>query len=406
MTLTRFSSQTVATRRILVVRALQLGDLLCAVPALRALRRWAPDAHITLCGLPWSRGFVNRYAHLVDDHCEFPGYPGIPEVPCSATRWQQWLARWQGNFDLVVQLHGSGTYINDFVRTLNAAETAGFHPSDQPSLALDYGCAWPESGHEIQRLKQVVLQLGAPDCGDELELPITDEEQRQAGELLKQQGHGREHPASKPLICLHAGGRSLTRRWPIERYAAVARQLIDTNHTIVLTGTTAEADLASQLQQRLDRACIDLVGRTTLGQMMAIIDRAQLLLTNDTGASHIAAACQTPSVVIGLGSDLARWLPLNRQLHRAVYASVACRPCYTPGCPTQFECAQAVHPQMVIDAVQQQLALASRSSANRTDASHLETSRIDPNSIGANRDAAIKTVNRSPAGTTSCTTGP
>ncbi len=295
MTLTRFSSQTVATRRILVVRALQLGDLLCAVPALRALRRWAPDAHITLCGLPWSREFVNRYAHLVDDHCEFRdtrhSRSSMQRYPLAA------VARAvAGEFDLVVQLHGSGTYINDFVRTLNAAETAGFHPSDQPSLALDYGCAWPESGHEIQRLKQVVLQLGAPDCGDELELPITDEEQRQAGELLKQQGHGREHPASKPLICLHAGGRSLTRRWPIERYAAVARQLIDTNHTIVLTGTTAEADLASQLQQRLDRACIDLVGRTTLGQMMAIIDRAQLLLTNDTGASHIAAAVRHPAL--------------------------------------------------------------------------------------------------------------
>ncbi len=337
--------------RILVVRALQLGDLLCAVPALTALRRWMPAAEITLCGLPWSSWMVDRYSHLLDKHIEFPGYPGIPEVEFKTQRWNEFQQCNRGRFDLAIQLHGSGTYINDFVRALEAQKTAGFHPVSHPELALDHSIPWPDSGHEIERLKEVVLSLGADDCSNKLELPIQDSEIFQARELLAACGL----PSQQPYVCLHVGGRSLTRRWPIERYQTIAKALTECGLWVVLTGTNEERSLCEELSQALPVQCINLAGRTSLGQVIGLIDQASLLLSNDTGVSHIAAARQTPSVILGLGSDLARWLPLNRQLHSPVYIDVPCRPCYAPTCPTQFECARGIEPTAVWQAIETHL---------------------------------------------------
>ena len=103
-------------QRIAIVRALPgLGDLLCAVPAWRCLRRALPQAQVTLIDLPWARTFVERYAAYLDNFIEFPDYPGIPEVPPQLTKLPAFFASVpEQHFDLALQMHGNGSVINPF----------------------------------------------------------------------------------------------------------------------------------------------------------------------------------------------------------------------------------------------------------------------------------------------------
>lgn len=324
-------------RRIAVFRALQLGDLLCTVPAWRALRAACPDARVTLVGLPWARDLAARL-DACDDFVEFPGHPALPERACDESAWDSFIAAMRARaFDLALQMHGSGTVSNGIVAAFGATRMAGFHPDGSPCPDPSAFIPWREDGtHEIRRHLALVAHLGAPPRGEHLELPVSDAERQAAAALLDALGlRGRE------LACLHPGARFPSRRWPAERFAEVGKRLAMAGLAVLITGTREEAPLAQAVAAGIGPAAVDLSGRTTLGTLAALVARARLVICNDTGMSHVASAVGTASVVVCSGADAARWRPLGAR-HRLLAHPVPCRPCAHAVCPTAHECALGV----------------------------------------------------------------
>lgn len=350
-------SSSVDVHRIAVFRALQIGDMLVAVPALRALRHAYPQARITLIGLPWARDFVARFAYC-DELLEFPGLPGMPErEPHPKALPAFYAAARERRFDLALQMHGSGELSNEVVLQLGARSTAGFRPADQSQQA--HFLPWDPHESELGRYLRLMRAIGVPWRGTHLEFPIAPEERSAANDLLM-----RHLPlAPAPYVCMHPGSRLPSRRWPPERFAAVADVIASWGYIVVLTGTREEADVARQVQTAMRRPAVNLVGKTSLGSFAALLREARLVICNDTSTSHIACATQTASVVISSGADVERWRPLDTHRHPVLWHDAPCRPCAHAVCPTEHECARGVDVGSVVDTARRLLSESERDAA-------------------------------------------
>jgi ADP-heptose:LPS heptosyltransferase len=333
-----------APKSIAVFRALMLGDLLCTVPAFRALRHAYPQSRITLVGLPWAKAFAQRFSHIFDEFLLFPGYPGLPEItPDIYNVGYFFIQAQQKNFDLAIQMHGSGSYVNSICVLLGAKYNAGFYVEGEycpdPQLFIPY----PDSSNEVIRYIQLIESLGIPSRGTHLEFPLfkSDFDRLQAIDGADQ--------LKEDYVCIHPGARLLSRRWLPDRFAKVGDDLAAAGFKIVLTGGKDEETLVASVSSIMKAPHINMANKTDLGSLGALLKGARLLVCNDTGVSHMAAALKVPSVVIVTGSDFERWRPMNDQLHKILYSPINCRPCFYHVCPIGQPCAQQVETKSVTD---------------------------------------------------------
>lgn len=312
--------QLPAPQKIVILRPLQFGDLMCTVPAFRALRAAFPKAEITLIGLPWAVSFVKRFHRYLDHLLEFPGFPGFPEQEPRIHAFPAFLQEAQEqHFDLALQMQGSGRLSNSIIAMLGAEKTAGFcleglyRPNEQTFIP------YPEGEPEIWRHLRLLQHLGIPLQGDALEFPIYDEDNKIYSELQKEYDL-----VDKEYVVIHPGARAVERRWAPEKFAMVASMIAEYGFRVVLTGTREESTITRAVRSRTGVPVTDLTGRTTYGTMAVLLSRSRLLISNDTGVSHLAAALEVPSVVLFSASEPERWGPINQKLHRRVlWASAA-----------------------------------------------------------------------------------
>ncbi|MCG5434124.1 glycosyltransferase family 9 protein [Mycobacterium sp. MYCO198283] len=326
------------TRRVALVRLrVGLGDLLCSLPAWRALRTARPDLHVTVITYPEMAPLIARMRGYVDELLPFPGHPGIPERPPVAEQWQPFVAAAAARrFDLALQTYGDRPAANDVTAALGARHIGGFAArgaviTRDHAAHLDY----PRDRHEVHRHLAVLAHLGVPvtDADAALEFPAVPDDVAGCERLMAETGL-----RTAEFAVLHPGASAASRRWPADRFAAVGDALAARGLRVVVGGVAAEAGIVAAVRDSMTADAVDVAGRTGVGAYAELVRRAALVVCNDTGTAHVAAAVGTPAVVIFLSGDALRWahrLPTQR----AALVPVGCNGCGHLQCPIDFRCA-------------------------------------------------------------------
>ncbi|MEV1013578.1 glycosyltransferase family 9 protein [Micromonospora sp. NPDC049801] len=272
---------------ILVLRALGVGDLVTAVPALRALRAAYPDHELALAA-PGGLAPLVDLVGGVDELVDTTGLDG-PLRPGRAP-------------EIAVNLHGRGPQSHRLLAAARPGRLVAFANAD---AGFGDGPRWRDDEHEVDRWCRLLSWYDIP--ADRRDL-----------------GLRRPDPAGLPVgaTLLHPGSNVPAKRWPAERFAALARTLRERGHRVLVTGSADERGLAERVAEAsgLPPAAV-LAGRTDLGALAALVADARLVVSGDTGVAHLATAYGTASVVLFGPVPPAAWgPPPDRPRHRALWA--------------------------------------------------------------------------------------
>lgn len=304
-------------RRIAVFRALYLGDFLCIVPALRALKRRFPDSELTFIGLPWLQGTVERFG-CIDRFLEFPGYRGLEGLFSDPKAIGRFLREARDyRYDLAIQMHGDGRISNGFVARLGARASLGYRPMGGACpKVLDLELEMDGDEHEVLRWLRLVDVLGATGSR-ELEFPLLPSDWAEAESVAS----GAGIDPGRSVVVLHPGAKEPARRWMPAGFSEVADRLAqELGAQVAITGSRDELAIAREVAEGMRVRAHLVAGRTSLGGLAALLARVRLLVTNDTGPSHLAAALGVPSIVLFGPTEPARWAPLDVTKHRALWS--------------------------------------------------------------------------------------
>ncbi len=311
-------------QRILVIRLGNLGDIICTLPAFHALRRRYPDAHLSLLTSPTKRGAPGA-EHVLKNDRTFDEqkiyYDDESGRPVFLLELLGWLLR--GRYDTVVLLNCDRAEFRNASRHLIIAGLSGVRRFVGYHLM-----EWSERHtHTADRHLGRVGELGPVEMEPTPWLH-SDADEVQKAEALLAAARG------KRLVAMQCGAKRPNNRWPEERFSEAGRRLVaDEDAVIVLTGSPGEAEQNARVAKGIGEGCLDLTGKTNIGELAAVLAQCDTLVTNDTGVMHVAAAVDTPCVAIFSGRDIpGLWSPYGDQ-HRILRHEIECSPCRAEDCP-------------------------------------------------------------------------
>jgi heptosyltransferase-1 len=336
--------------KILIIKPSSLGDVVQALPVLRLLKRHLPDSEIYW----W---IESRLAPLLEEDPDLAGLVIFERERWAAPR--NWVQLWRSvqwtrsqDFDWVIDLQclarsGSFAWVANGKFTIGLNEpregARGFYDvaADRPSFHT----------HAVDWYLSVLPLLQVPVHQEFQWLPPR---KRVAAELRE------KWPLeNKRWIVLQPGARWVNKRWPVESFSALVKLLAATHsefHIAILGGPEDRA-LGRKLAPDGGNGCMDLTGQLALPEMVEWIRLSELMVTNDTGPMHVAAALRKPMVALFGPTEPRRTGPYG-QIEQALQLNLPCVPCLSSHCTyaKPMECLRALSPQAVFEAVERRLA--------------------------------------------------
>jgi lipopolysaccharide heptosyltransferase II len=340
-------------RNVLCVRLDTLGDVLMTTPALRALRESLPGRRLTLLTSP-AGAEAGALVPEVDDVLVYdaPWMKATAPRRDSGPEYEMAQRLRRAGFDAAVifTVYSQNPLPSAFLCYLADVPLRLAHCHENPYQLLTHWAPDPEPAkgvrHEVQRQLDLVATVGCRTADPRLSIRFTEADRGRARALLAEAGVDRR----RPWVVVHAGATAASRRYPPEGFAEAAGRLTREHGCQVLfTGAPGERELVEAVRGMMRAPSHELVGRLRLAELAAVLAEAPLLISNNTGPVHIAAAVGTPVV------DL---YALTNPQHtpwavpsRVLFHDVPCKYCYKSVCPEgHHDCLRRVPPGAVVTA--------------------------------------------------------
>lgn len=341
-------------KRVLVVRLRSIGDTVLVTPSLIALRRFLPAAQIDILLEDWVAPVLEGF-DAIDNVLTF-------SPKSKKSRVETALRLRRNNYDVVFNLHG-GTTSTFFVRSTGAKHRFGFSHYRYKSLynhllssSADF---WQKKElHSAEQHLALFGFAGVPvEDKPKSRLVVTAMASNSLEEKFRAKAQSREVGSARVedenFVLLHPVAAFDTKQWPTENFARVAEFLHEKGFSVIAIATKKERNVLENLKQS-SRAPIVLFDDLTLSEITALSSKAKLFVGNDSGIAHIAAAVQTPSVVIFGSSNILHWRPWTNAPNEIVYEKLPCQPCAGHFC-AEFgdpKCILSVKTENVIEAIE------------------------------------------------------
>jgi heptosyltransferase-2 len=343
-------------KKILVVQPSWVGDAVMATPALRALRELYPQAEITYLlrryvkpmytGMPWADRLVTYRT-------------GKSKGKAGKNLLDLALRLRRAKFDLAVLLPNSFKTAL-LCKTAGIDRIVGYERDGRGFLLTDKLVPLKEKGKFVPNpivkyYLGIAGYLGSTSRDLRLELFVTPGEAREARGVLERIGldPGIDRPGKSgggPLVVLNPGAQyGEAKCWPAEKFVAVADELVrQRGATVLVSGAPRERKILDEVMGKIRTRAIDLSrSGMSLGALKEIIRRCDLMVTNDTGPRHIAAAFGVPVITV-FGPTHPEWTEIYFEAERKVSVPVYCGPCQKKVCPLDHRCMKLVTPEMVL----------------------------------------------------------
>lgn len=349
--------------RILIVQTAFLGDVVLALPLVAAVRRWAPQAWVDVLTIPATAAVVE-------------GQPGVDTVLTYDKRGEQRGVRGLLQMCRTIRSRAYDVVISPH-RSLRSALLVAVSGSGRRLGFRQWWTRWaytttaprPVRGHEVMRNHELakLVDAEAPIPG-RLTLQVEAARHREAAQVLAQAGVA----TGDVLVGLVPGSQWGTKRWPADQFAALIEQITAWPGTHgVLFGAPQDREIADAVVAACRAPVIDLIGKTSLRELPAYMAHCDIVVSNDTGPMHIAAALGKPIVTLyGPTTPALGFSPYGVAWEEASVASLSCRPCHAHGpehCPlSHWRCMRELQPAQVAERVARLLRRAQAAGPGRT----------------------------------------